>query len=108
MLIETKIKEDKQWLLKISDDIKQKSNLCFIVSDTTRIKILFLLKRREELCVTDLSKILGISMSAVSHQLSSLEKACFVKMIKMGKVSCYFLDKKGSDTISLLEQMVDV
>ena len=61
-----------------------------VFGDTTRIKILQALYR-SELCVCDLSAVLGASQSAVSHQLKILRLANLVKHRKEGKIVYYSL-----------------
>lgn len=61
-----------------------------IFGDTTRIKLLYLLFE-EELCVCDMSEFLGVSVSAVSHQLRILKQAKLVKFRKEGKSVFYSL-----------------
>ncbi len=61
-----------------------------VFGDTTRIKILQALFR-SELCVCDLSAVLGVSQSAVSHQLKILRMANLVKPRKEGKIVYYSL-----------------
>jgi len=95
MLDELNVKNNQQWLVKISEENKKKVDRYFVVSDLTRINILFLLKRHKELCVTDFAKILNISMGAVSHQLSLIEKAGLIDRTKMGQVVCYSLNKNS-------------
>ena len=51
--------------------------------DATRLKIMTVLSNRS-CSVNDLSQILGMSQSAVSHQLSKLRKANLVKFNKVG------------------------
>jgi ArsR family transcriptional regulator len=46
----------------------------------------------QELCVFDLSRLLGISGSAVSHQLRLLRGQRLVKYRKEGKIAYYSLD----------------
>ena len=48
------------------------------IGNETRLKILFLLAEAGELCVCDLSDIIGHSVSAVSHQLKKLKDNGFV------------------------------
>ena len=57
----------------------------------TRIGILHALST-EELCVCQLSEILGMTQTAISHQLSSLRKLRLVKYRKVGKMVFYSLD----------------
>ena len=61
-----------------------------VVGDTTRIKILHALLVAE-LCVCDLSNMLNVSQSAVSHQLKTLRQADLVAFRKQGKVVFYSL-----------------
>ena len=48
------------------------------IGNETRMKILFLLSEAGELCVCDLSDIIGHSVSAISHQLKKLKVNGFV------------------------------
>lgn len=61
-----------------------------IFGDTTRIRILSALFITE-MCVCDLSEILGVSQSAMSHQLKILRQAGLVKFRKEGKSVFYSL-----------------
>lgn len=61
------------------------------LSDPTRVRIISVLAG-QELCVFDLSRLLGITGSAVSHQLRLLRGQRLVKYRKEGKVAYYSLD----------------
>ena len=61
-----------------------------IFGDTTRVKILYALDK-SELCVCDISVLLGMSVSAVSHQLKTLRDSNLVKTKRVGKVLYYSL-----------------
>ncbi len=61
------------------------------MGDPTRIKILYALKERE-LCVCDLSELLDMSSSAISHQLRVLRNNKLVKYRKEGRSVYYSLD----------------
>lgn len=61
-----------------------------ILGDSTRAKIIWALDEGE-LCVCDIGAILGMSKSAVSHQLRSLRLANLVKNRRAGKVVYYSL-----------------
>ena len=58
--------------------------------DATRMKILHALFV-SELCVCDLAALLGVSQSAVSHQLNSLRQTNLVKFRREGKTVFYSL-----------------
>ena len=58
--------------------------------DSTRCKILFVLLV-SEMCVCDLSQLLGMSVSAISHQLRILRQAQLVRYRRAGKTVFYAL-----------------
>ncbi len=60
------------------------------LGDATRIKILHALFV-SEMCVCDLSSLLNISQSAISHQLRILRQTALVKYRKEGKAVFYSL-----------------
>ncbi|MBP2675464.1 MAG: ArsR family transcriptional regulator [Deltaproteobacteria bacterium] len=61
------------------------------LSDPTRVRIISTLAV-QELCVFDLAHLLGLTGSAVSHQLRLLRGQRLVKYRKQGKVAYYSLD----------------
>lgn len=69
-----------------------------VLGDPTRLKILMALMGGE-MCVCDLSAFLGVSESAVSHQLRRLKDLALVKHRRDGQVLFYALD---DDHVSLL------
>ncbi|MCL2828934.1 MAG: metalloregulator ArsR/SmtB family transcription factor [Oscillospiraceae bacterium] len=66
------------------------SNLYKMFADSTRLKILWALSC-ECMCVCDLAFLLGMTKSAVSHQLKSLRLANLVRNEKQGKNVYYSL-----------------
>ncbi len=62
-----------------------------IFGDSTRIKILYALSAGE-MCVRDLTELLGMNQSAVSHQLRILKQSRVVKYRKEGRYALYSLD----------------
>ena len=58
------------------------------LGDPTRVRILDVLLNKP-LCVNELSEILNISQSAISHQLKNLRKSNLVKSEKNGKNVIY-------------------
>jgi len=62
-----------------------------VFGDSTRIKILWALDEAE-MCVCDISVLLNMTQSAISHQLRVLKQAKLVKNRKEGKVVYYSLD----------------
>ena len=68
------------------------------LGDPTRLKILMALIGGE-MCVCDLSAFLGLSESAVSHQLRHLKDLALVKNRRDGQILYYALD---DDHVSVL------
>jgi len=62
-----------------------------VFGDSTRIKILYALFE-SELCVGDIAQVLGMSQSAVSHQLRLLKSSKLVRFRREGKAVFYALD----------------
>ena len=62
-----------------------------IFGDSSLIRILSLLQQ-EKLCVGEISELLNLSPSAVSHQLRILRQARLVRYKKIGKEVFYELD----------------
>jgi len=76
--------------------------VCFfsVFADYTRVKILSALAI-SELCVTDLSRILEINQTTVSHQLRFLKSAGIVKSIRQGKIIFYSLTDESVNDVLL-------
>lgn len=74
---------DERELYDLSDFFK-------VLGDSTRAKIMWALDE-SEMCVCDLAMLLGMTKSAVSHQLRSLREANLVKNRREGKNVFYSL-----------------
>ncbi len=76
--------------------------VCFfsVFADYTRVKILSALAI-SELCVTDLSRILNINQTTVSHQLRFLKSAGIVRCVRQGKIIFYSLANDSINDIIL-------
>ncbi len=61
------------------------------LSDPTRLRIVSALTD-QELCVCDLAAVLGMTQSAVSHQLRLLRNLNLVRFHKEGRIVYYTLD----------------
>ena len=66
------------------------ANLYKMFADNTRVRILWAISC-EEMCVCDLAVLLGMTKSAISHQLKLLRLSNLVKFNKQGKVVYYSL-----------------
>ncbi|MGN1004386.1 MAG: ArsR/SmtB family transcription factor [Oscillospiraceae bacterium] len=61
-----------------------------VFGDSTRIRILYVLFE-SEMCVCDIAQLLGMSQSAISHQLRCLKQSKLVKYRREGKTVFYSL-----------------
>ncbi|MBW2539760.1 MAG: winged helix-turn-helix transcriptional regulator [Deltaproteobacteria bacterium] len=86
----------------ISDqELDRLSSMYKVLGDPTRLKIVMALKD-VEMCVCDLSAFLGVSESAVSHQLRRLRDLALVKKRRDGQVIYYTLDDRHiADLLSI-------
>lgn len=82
---------DEEVLLDLADLFK-------MFGDSTRIKIISALLH-SEMCVCDIAALLGMTKSAISHQLRSLRQTKLVKFRREGKVVYYSLDDDHVNTI---------
>ncbi|MDR0309751.1 MAG: metalloregulator ArsR/SmtB family transcription factor [Candidatus Methanoplasma sp.] len=85
------IVENAQVRMPDEKTIGELSDLFKIFSDPTRMKILWTIGDGE-VCVCCISELLGMSVSAVSHQLKTLRQAQLVKARRDGKNIYYSLD----------------
>lgn len=86
----------------ISDDnIVDMSEIYKLLGDPSRLRIVAALRIRE-LCVGDISALMEISQSGVSHQLRLLKKNRIVKTRREGKMIYYSLDDEH------IEQLLDI
>jgi ArsR family transcriptional regulator, lead/cadmium/zinc/bismuth-responsive transcriptional repressor len=68
------------------------------LSDPTRVRILDALSQ-DELCVCDLATLLGLTESAVSHQLRLLRNLRLVRARRDGRMMIYALDDQHIVTL---------
>ena len=72
-----------------------------LLGDSTRVRILDALSR-SELCVCDIARLLGLSESAVSHQLRLLRGLRLVRPRRSGRMVFYTMDDQH--IVRLFEQ----
>ena len=80
------------------DTLFELAELFKIFGDSTRIKILYVLFE-SEMCVCDIAQLLGMTQSAISHQLQVLKKSKLVKYRREGKTVFYALADSHVRTI---------
>lgn len=79
-------------ILPDDDTLYELADLFKMFGDSTRMKILFVLME-SEMCVCDIAELLGISQSAVSHQLRILKQSKLISSRREGKnIICFLAD----------------
>jgi ArsR family transcriptional regulator len=74
------------------------ADLFKVFGDSTRVRIISALLHAE-MCVCDIAALLGMSKSAISHQLRTLRQTKLVKYRREGKVVFYSLDDEHVESI---------
>ena len=86
------------------EDVTDKLSEMFkVFGYNTRIRILWTLFDKE-LCVYDIANALGMSQSAISHQLKTLKQARLIKSRRDGKNAFYSID--DDHVKKIIEQML--
>ena len=73
--------------------------------DKARLRIFLLLTQRDEVCVTDIANVFGVTLPAASRQLKILEQAGLVEKERHGQIICYMLKEK-SNLVQLLKKFI--
>ena len=87
-----------QSALPDDDTLSRLTDLFKAFADGTRIRILYVLFEAE-MCVCDIAALLGMTQSAISHQLRALKNARLVKSRREGKTVFYSLADDHVKTI---------
>ncbi len=82
---------DGSELIPDDEDVDRLAKMLQAASDPVRLRILFLLGKRE-LCVCEIASGVGKKQPIVSHHLSVLKNACLIKSRKDGKWTHYRVD----------------
>ena len=67
------------------------SSIFKVLGDPTRLKIIYALSQ-SPLCVSDISRMLNMSQSSISHQLALLRNKDLIKVDRVGRKAIYSLD----------------
>lgn len=89
-VIHSDIVESVSKNMAAKDEYISLASLYKLFGDGTRVQILHALEQ-SEMCVCDIAALLGLTKSAVSHQLKALRLANLVKFRREGQVVYYSL-----------------
>ena len=98
MCAHEEIVEKVQKEMPDEDTLYDLTELFRIFGDSTRIRILYVLFEAE-MCVCDIAALLGMTQSAISHQLRALKNARLVSSRREGKTVFYALADDHVKTI---------
>ena len=90
LLLTERNKQEILSLLPQEREISKLADYFQNFSDSTRIKILTCLSMMN-MCVNDLSTLLGINQTTISHQLKQLKDQNLVSYKRDGKILVYYL-----------------
>lgn len=85
------------------------TEVCRMLADSNRLRIVFFLLRQPELNVTEICELLGQSQPAVSHHLALMKNARILKMRRDGKHNFYSLCRERFQTVmvKVFESILD-
>lgn len=86
------------------EELQDLADFFKVFADMTRLKILYVLLC-SEMCVYDIANMLGMSQSAISHQLRVLKQMDLVKNRREGKTIFYSL--ADGHIVTILSQGLD-
>lgn len=85
----TLINRGIQRIENFNSQIETTAQILNLAGNATRLKILFLIRTEQRICVCDMSDILGLSVSAISQQLRKLKDGRLLKNEKEGQTIFY-------------------
>jgi len=77
-----------------------------VLGSESGMRIFIILSKNKNMCVSDISGRIGLSISATSHKLQQMEASGFVKSFRDGRTICYlFRDTKTNRELSKIVSM---
>ncbi|MCC6707700.1 MAG: helix-turn-helix transcriptional regulator [Gammaproteobacteria bacterium] len=85
----------RKLLTKERRALPRMADLYKLLANPARLKILLVLSRTEQMCVSDLAAVLELSIAATSHQLKLLKDRGWLRGKGDGKLIYYSLANEG-------------
>lgn len=101
LLVDVDTLETIQHYLPSNADLADMANFFSVFGDVTRLKMLSALSV-DELCVSDISTILDLNQTTVSHQLKLLRDAGMVSTRRQGKIIFYRIINRFVEEVMLM------
>ena len=102
--VDERIQKEVWEAMPPEEELQDLADFFKVFGDPTRLKILSVLKCTE-MCVLDIATLLGMTQSAISHQLRVLKQMDLVKHRREGKTIFYAL--ADSHIVTILSQGLD-
>jgi len=83
----------------VSDSLSAIAKIMNLAGNETRLKILYLIYKEKDICVCDLSDVLGFSVSAISQQLKKLKAGNLITDQKVGKTIYYSINDERLESL---------
>lgn len=93
------IQRCKQRIDEIETELNELASVMGLIGNSTRLRILYLLKMEQRLCVCDLSDILNMTVPAISQQLRKLKDGGIISSQREGTVIFYSLVSKYQEVV---------
>lgn len=107
-LLSPKKAQEVEYYMPTEKKLRSLAEFFYLFSDTTRLKIISALSI-SEMCVTDISTLLHINQTTISHQLKTLKTLGVVTYRRSGKVIYYSLvDSSVNDCMMTAVNYLDI
>ncbi len=97
----------KQTITELENSFDKLSNALSLAGNNVRLKILYLLSQEQELCVCDLSYILGMNISAISQHLRKLKDRNIISPKRKAQTIFYSLTEEYKTIFSPFFRLID-
>jgi len=93
----------KKKVAELDQEIEHYAEILKLIGNAVRMKILYLLAEENELCVCDLSDILGMQIPAISQHLRKLKDKSIVQTKKVGQTIYYSITPQNLALVKHLQ-----
>jgi DNA-binding transcriptional ArsR family regulator len=100
------IKACKEKISHVDESAEHLANSLNLAGNSVRLKILFLLQEEGQLCVCDLSDILGMNISAISQHLRKLKDGKIIISKKTGQTIFYSMSAEYANIFKPIFKLI--
>ena len=97
----------KDKISHVDESVEFLANSLSLAGNGVRLRILFLLQEEGELCVCDLSDILGMNISAISQHLRKLKDGKLISSKKTGQTIFYSMSAEYENIFKPIFKLID-